>query len=295
MHIPNLNLIGVRSFVAVVLMGVCWSGCELINPDEQIPAFLRMEEYAISTTGDQGYPVHSLTDAWVYHEEQLIGVYELPASIPVLSEGPTELRIKPGMRVSGQVGQRSSHPFLNDLTPTISLFPDSHVVYNPTVTYMDAAVFKWLESFEGAGLSLVATAQNQGVMTRIQGEEAFAGQSLKMTLSGSNQLLMECATALAYTLPKAGAPIILEFSYRNNNRLYVGLISGTPTGVRQTTIMALNASPDVWKHVYVNVGETVSSSSLANASGHQVFFGFIRDEGVTDEAYAIIDNVKLIH
>jgi hypothetical protein len=293
-YFPSLNLAGARSFVALFSVGLCSSGCELINPDEQIPAFLRMEEYAISTTGDQGYPVHSLTDAWVYHEEQLIGVYELPSSIPILSEGATPLRIKPGMRVSGQVGQRSSHPFLNDLTPTISLFPDSHVVYNPTVTYKDAAVFKWLESFEGAGLSLVATALNQGTLTRIQGEEAFAGQSLRMSLSGSNQLLMECATALAYPLKRAGAPIILEFSYRNNNRLYVGLISGTPTGVKQTTILVLNPSPDVWKHVYVSVGETVSSSSLANASGHQVFFGFIRDEGVTGEAYAIIDNIKLI-
>lgn len=295
MHNLSLNRAGVHSFAALLSVVLCSSGCELINPDEQIPAFLRMEQYEISTTGNQGYPVHNLTDAWVYLDEELIGVYELPASIPILSSGATPLRIQPGMRVSGLVGQRSSHPFLNDLRPTLTLLPDSHLVYNPTVTYKDNAVFKWLESFEGAGLSLVATAQNQGVLTRIQGEEAFAGQSLKMTLSSSNQLLMECATALAYTLPKAGAPVILEFSYRNNNRLVVGLISGTPTGVRQTTIMVVNASPDAWKHVYVNVGETVSSSSLANASGHQVFFGFIRDEGIEGEAFAIIDNVKLIH
>ncbi|MCF8258722.1 MAG: hypothetical protein K9J06_14295 [Flavobacteriales bacterium] len=282
-----------RHAMAVAVVCASVSSCELINPDEQIPAFLRMESYSITTTSAQGYPVHSLTDAWVYHNEELIGVYELPASIPVLAEGPTQLRIQPGMRVSGQVGQRSSHPFLNDLTPTIPLFPDSQTVYNPTVTYKDSAVFKWLESFEDTGLSLNATDQNQGVLTRVQGAEAFAGQSLKMTLSG-DQLLMECATALAYTLKKAGAPIILELSYRNNNQLYIGLISTTLTGPRQTTIMALNASPDVWKHVYVNVGETVSSSTLANAVGHQVFFGFIRDEGLEGEAYAIIDNIKLI-
>lgn len=271
-----------------------FSGCELINPDEQVPAFLRMEQYSITTVAGQGYPVHNLTDAWVYHNDEFIGVYELPFSMPVLSEGPTTLRIKPGMRVSGQVGQRSSHPFLNDLTPTLELFPDSHVVYNPTVTYRSSAVFKWLEEFEGAGVSLSTTAQNDGQILRVQGAEAFSGQSLKLSLNGQ-QLVMECATALAYTLPKAGAPIILEFSYRNNNRLFVGLLSGTPAGVRQTTIMAVNPSPDTWKHVYVNVGETVSSSSLANAVGHQVFFGFIRDEGLTGEAYAIIDNVKLIH
>jgi hypothetical protein len=283
-----------RSAAAAFGMAVLLAGCELINPEERVPAFLRMEQYSISTTAGQGYPIHNLKDAWVYHNEELIGVYELPSSIPILAEGPTELRIKPGMRVSGQVGQRSSHPFLNDLEPTITLFPDSHVVYNPTVTYRSGSVFKWMEEFEGAGVTVVTTAQNDGELARVQGAEAFAGQSLKLSLTGS-QLVMECATALAYTLPKAGAPIILELTYRNNNRLFIGLISSQPTGSAQTTIMALNPSPDEWNHVYINVGETVSSSSLANAIGHQVFFGFIRDEGLTGEAYAIIDNIKLIH
>lgn len=288
LHRPSLPV------CVLVVLAVLAGGCEMINPDEQVPAFVRMEEYAISTSAEQGPAVHGLADAWVYHNSQLIGIYELPSSIPVLSEGPTELTVRAGFRVSGQVGQRSSHPFLNDLTPTLELVADSHLVYNPTVTYKDAAVFKWTEAFESEGTSLSTTGQNQGVVVRVSGSEAHSGQSLKLSLSGS-QLLMECATSQAYTLPKAGAPIILEFSYRNNNRLFVGLISGTPTGVQQTTIMAVNPSPETWKHIYVSVGETVSSSSLSSAIGHQIFFGFIRDEGLEGEAWAVIDNIKLIH
>jgi hypothetical protein len=279
-----------------LLIGVCslvLTACELINPDEQIPSFLRIEEYSLVTSASQGIAVHKLTDAWVFVDEELVGVYELPASIPVLSAGPTKVRIEAGSRVSGLVGQRASNPFMNHFNGTIELFADSHLVFNPVMTYTGNTVFKWMEEFSDPGVSLVATSLNDGDLVRVSGSEAYAGQSFKMSLTES-QLLVECATALAYPLPGLGAPVYLEFSYRNNNSLYVGLISGTPGGVTQTSVLVLNPSAD-WNHVYVNLTSVLSSGTLAGAIGHQVFFGFLRDQGVTGEAYAVLDNIKLMH
>lgn len=238
--------------------------------------------------------MHSLTDAWVFHNEELVGVYELPATIPLLSEGQTPLRIRPGMRVSGQVGQRSAHPFIANVDVTLPFGPDSITVLNPVLTYRGDAIFKWVEDFEDSGISVAPTSINQGVISRLEGVEAYDGQSLKLTLPG-DKLIAECATALAYTLPRVGAPVILEISYRNNTQFTVGLISGTPGGIRQTTVMVLNPSPDEWKHVYVNLTPTVSSGMLASAIAHQVFFGFIHDAVDSDESYILLDNIKLIH
>jgi hypothetical protein len=272
-----------------------FSGCELINPDEQVPAFLRIEEYSITTSSTQGHAVHNLTDAWVFHNEQLVGVYEIPATIPLLSEGQTPLRIRAGMRVSGQVGQRSAHPFIQDLNVTLPFSPDSTTVLNPTLTYRSDAIFKWVEDFEDSGISVAPTSVNQGIISRVdETNGSFNGQSLKLVLPG-DKLIAECATALAYTLPRAGAPVILEVSYRNNTQFTIGLISGSPGGIRQTTVMVLNPSPDEWKHVYVNLTPTVSSGLLANAIAHQVFFGFIHDAADVDESYILLDNIKLIH
>lgn len=267
--------------------------CELINPDEQIPAFIRIEEYTLVTTAEQGIAVHKLTDAWVFVDEELVGVYELPASIPVLSAGLTKVRIEAGSRVSGLVGQRASNPFMEHFNGTLTLFPDSQLLFNPVVSYRSNTVLKWKEEFSEPGVSLVATSLNDGDLTRVSGSEAYAGQSFKMSLT-ENQLLVECATALAYPLPAAGTPVFLEFSYRNNNLLYVGLISGTPGGVTQTSVLVLNPSAE-WNHVYVNLTGVLSSGTLTGAIGHQVFFGFLRDDGVTGEAYAVIDNIKLMH
>jgi hypothetical protein len=290
---PIKNSFRTFAFAATCAVAV-FSGCELINPDEQVPAFLRMEGYSISTVSGQGHAVHNLTDAWVFHNEQLVGVYELPADIPLLSTGPTPLRIRAGMKVSGLVGQRSAHPFLNDVEVTLPFAPDSVTVLNPMLTYRSTANFRWVEDFEGSGISLTPTGVNQGTISRVEGVEAYHGQSLKITLAGNMQLA-ECASALAHPLPGQNSPVILEISYRNNTRFTVGLISFTASGVRQTTVMVINPSPEEWKHMYVNLTPTVSSSSLFGAPGHQVFFGFIHDAAGVEESYVLLDNIKLIH
>jgi len=280
--------------LASTLLVIALPSCELINPEEEIPAFVHIDEFSFTTVEGQGYPVHSLTDAWVFVDEEFIGTYELPATIPILSAGPTNLRIEPGVRVSGLVGQRSVNPFMRKYTGTVSLFPDSQVVINPAITYEDWVTFKWMEDFEeDAGFSISNTTNSEGSVQRVPDPEAYVGNSMKMSIpAGSN--FMECSSNLFYVLPTAAAPVFLEFTYRNNNSMYVGLISRTLSGFTQTSILVLNPSEE-WKHVYVNLTETVSSSTLVGALGHQVFFGFIRDEGVEGEAYAYLDNIKMMH
>ena len=282
-----------QAFALCGFLSLTLCTCEVINPDEQIPAFLQIDTFTLTTTTGQGYAVHDLTDAWVYVDEQLVGVYEIPASVPILSEGATNIRIEPGVRVSGLVGQRASNVFMRDLVTTVNLVPDSHVVVNPAIVYEDWVNFKWVEDFDDVGISISVTDVSQGEVTRIGGADAYEGNSLKLSIDADSDIF-ECSTDLAYGLPDAAAPVFLEFTYRNNNSLYVGLISGTPSGVRQTSVLVLNPT-DEWKHVYVNLTPTVSSSTLINSIGHQVFFGFLRDSGLEGEAYAIIDNIKLMH
>lgn len=292
----NFRILSPRLFafaLASTLLVIALPSCEIINPEEGIPAFVHIDEFSFTTVEGQGYPVHSLTDAWVYVDEEFIGAYELPATIPILSAGPTVLRIEPGARVSGLVGQRSVNPFMRKYSGTVALFPDSQVVINPAITYEDWVTFKWMEDFENVGFGISNTSNSEGSVQRISGPDAFAGNSLKMSIP-SGSYFMECSSDLAYTLPAAAAPVFLEFTYRNNNSMYIGLISRTLSGVTQTSILVLNPS-EQWKHVYVNLTETVSSSTLVGALGHQVFFGFIRDEGVEGEAYAFLDNIKLMH
>lgn len=276
-------------------LGMTLTTCELINPEEQIPSFIQIDSFSLSTSANQGYPAHKLTDAWVYANEALVGVYELPALVPILSEGPTDIRIEAGMRVSGLVGQRSSNPFMRDYLGSVHLVADSAVVINPTIVYEDSVIFRWKDDFDdnSTNPSIQLRSGSEGTTMLVSGAEAFVGRSLKLSLpEGSN--FIECRSASSYNLRPKGKPVILEFSYRSNNRMVLSLYSLTGGGTAQTTVLSLNPSSE-WNHVYISLTPTLSSSILIGALLHDIIFGFIRDEGVIGEAFFTIDNVKMMH
>jgi hypothetical protein len=286
----NSPLIG-SSLIISALMATAMVSCELINPEETIPAFLKIDSVSISTSAGEGHPVHNITDAWVYDNDQLVGIFELPAVVPVIRNGVSSIRIRAGIKLNGQVGTRIPLLFTNDYQADLELFPDSLLPVNPTLTFRNDVTFAWLEDFDDIGLSLSASPNSNAVVERISGDEAYNGNSLKMALNAS-QNIFECRTISGYELPNGGIPVIMEFTYRCNHPFVVGLYSGYPGGSVQVPIVVLNAT-ETWNHIYVNLTDAVSANP--NYIDHRPFFGFLRDEGFEGEIDVYIDDIRMLH
>jgi len=278
----------------LVFLTSSYTSCELINPEEQIPAFIRVDSISLSTNAStEGKPVQNFTDAWVYDNEKLVGIYELPAIVPILREGDANIRIRGGIKLNGQVGTRIPYFFSKDFSQTVELFPDSQVHINPTLTFLEGVTFDWLENFDNpTTISLVKTPQSQADVRLITDTESYDGKSLKLALE-ADQIIFECKLAGAgVDIPGGGTPSILEFTYRCNNSFVVGLFSTDPGGTIQTPIIVLNPTED-WNHIYVNLTDAVSANP--NFSAQNPFFGFLRDEGVEGEAFVILDNIRMMY
>ena len=278
-------------FVFSVLLASSYSSCDLINPDEQIPSFLRIDSISMATGNGEGNPDHNIVDAWVYENEKLLGIFELPAVIPILVDGEANIRIRGGIKLNGQVGTRIPYLFTEDYLGTISLFPDSVVNINPTLNYQNWVTFDWLEDFDNVGLSLITSDVSDADIERINGIEAFDGKTLKLALA-EDEIIFECKSGVTYELPGSGTPVLLEFTYRSNHSCVVGLFSRDQGGTFQVPIIVLSASED-WNRIYVNLTDVISSNS--DFINHQPFFGFVRDEDHVGEAYFYIDNIRMLH
>ena len=279
------------SILIIVLISSAFSACELISPDEKTPSFLKIDSISLATTASEGPADHNIVDAWVFNNEQLVGIFELPAIVPILSEGEANIRIRGGIKLNGQVGTRIPYLYTQDYTGTLELFPDSQVHLNPTISFHDDINFPWIEDFEGVGLALSETTISDGRLERIDNEDAFDGESFKLSLSES-QLIVECRFSEAQPLPAGGTPVMMEFTYRSNHTLIAGIFSRDQTGTFQVPIIVLSPSED-WNRVYVNLTDIVSSNS--GFFEHQPYFGFIRDEDHEGEAFVILDNIRVLH
>ena len=231
-------------------------------------------------------------DAWVFDNEQLVGVHELPATVPVLTTGVANIRIRPGIKLNGQVANRTAFQFLEDFTGTVELFEDSVVQINPVLSFKTGVATPWIEDFDSPPTSLSNTSLSQGTISLVSGIEAYEGNSAVLTLP-ADQDIFECrVNTPGFDLPSSGATVILEFSYKCNHPFRLSLASSNSGGSVQTPIIEIAQSDD-WKHIYVSLTET--TSAIFTATEHLPAFGFLRQEDFNEDVKVYLDNIRLTH
>ena len=79
--------------ITYLLIVLILSSCQKEDTVD-IPTYLKIDNIVL----DEGNTTSIITDAWVYVNDQLQGVYELPAKFPVLEEDIQTVRIKAGIK-----------------------------------------------------------------------------------------------------------------------------------------------------------------------------------------------------
>jgi len=126
-------------------------GCK--KEDSIIPTYININ----TITLNENDVTTNIIDAWVYVDDQLQGVYELPAIFPVLALGEHNVRVRAGIKSNGIASSRIAYPFYSSFFDTLMFIEDQITTITPTVSYLDDVDF-FLEDFEGAGMDLEITA-----------------------------------------------------------------------------------------------------------------------------------------
>ena len=92
-----------------------------------IPTYLKIDNITL----DEGNTTSNITDAWVYINGQLQGVYELPAKFPVLEEGNTDIKVYAGIKNNGIAARQNVYPFYNSYTINTELSINSTIEIKP--------------------------------------------------------------------------------------------------------------------------------------------------------------------
>ncbi len=285
-----------KLFIAISTF-ITFSSCELYNPAEPVPSYIHIEKITLVTAvdGSQGSNSSKIADAWVYIDDQLIGCFELPATFPVTTEGPHQIKVIPGIKVNGIAATRAPYPFYSSYEQAVDLKKTGRIVVNPIVHYSVSADFDFIENFENAGI-ILSKSPASGVDTIIQrifspDPNVFEANSSGIAYLDATHTFFECVSNTSYNLPKAGAPVFLEFNYKCNHEFAVGIYAHSSAGTIQTAALTFNPSA-TWNKTYLYLTPVVSSST--NATDFNIFFGMINTTGA-DSIALLLDNIKLVH
>ncbi|HXC04802.1 MAG TPA: hypothetical protein VNZ86_08620 [Bacteroidia bacterium] len=260
---------------------------------EFIPSYIHIDSVGLTTHyGNDGTNSHYIPDAWVYVDNQLVGDFELPATVPVPYAGQHTVVIQGGILESGSTAERHAYPFYAPWSTTINLVATGTVYVKPVVTYLASAhPFDWTEDFESIGISLTydTTTGNPKLVKDLV--NPFEGAASGTVSLGSGQNHFQCLSSTAFTLPSSGVEVYLEINYLTNNEFYVGVMNAST----YQQIIFVSVKPNtVWKKMYIRLTDAVLQTGVSGGGTYKVYLGMDRDPLVTNPAMHL-DNLKLIH
>ncbi|MFT4601575.1 MAG: hypothetical protein ACI857_001756 [Arenicella sp.] len=267
--------------------------------DDLTPSWLIINEFDFVTDeSTQGPNSEGITDAWVYMDNEALGVFSLPARIPILAEGTHDFTIYAGIKVNGISATRTRYPFYNRFDGEITLIKNEEVEVSPPITYKSNIQFQLLEDFEDVGIDFlkdILSDTNINIISEGTHPEIVEyGNSCGMITLSSSDSLYKGTTNTNLNLP-GGEDVYVEIDYMNTNSIAMGVVAKNSGGTNEhTPLVILNSQVESelkWKKIYINIKEDVSFE--VNATSFEIFLLSILD---TDKSDAIIylDNIKVI-
>tara|TARA_B100000900_G_scaffold178877_1_gene151607 strand:- start:3895 stop:4710 length:816 start_codon:yes stop_codon:yes gene_type:complete len=267
-------------FLIPLIIYLFLSSCDNENINE-VPIYIKIDSILLEENTSQ-----NISDVWIYIDDILQGVYELPIEIPLLVEGKHKLRIKAGIRENGISATRIPFPFYTSYIIEEQNFTvEENITLNPVFNYIDnITVIK--ENFEGIGVNLESTLISDTTINLINAPNNNYGEGIL----NDSLITFEVATD-EFNIDQLG-PVFLELDYKSNTQFLVGIYANFPQSlVLQKDIIWITPK-DEWNKIYINLSSTIQESNQAES--FKVFIGMKRDF-TKDTNWVNLDNITIIY
>ncbi len=288
-----------KQFLLFAALFFAFSSCIKNNPD---PAWIQINKWTLEpnilSANDPGVLTESITNGWVYVDGELIGVFELPCTIPVLQTGSKTIQVYPTILNNGISATKKIYPFMEVYEVTANLVANETVTLNPVTRYKASAEF-WIEDFELASNNIETDPNSLTVHTTSSDpliiQPLNGNQFCRITLDATNNTWVGYSTGASSLMLDQGQEVYLEIDYHNSNRITTGLLAVSSSGTQDNPNIQLNPQDDgeiEWKKIYIDLREIISGS--ASDAQFQLSFQALIDDGESTGEINI-DNIKVVH
>lgn len=275
-------------FLFIVLL----QSCKEDDIEATVPAYLKIDDISVKITDpDQGTANDKIVDAWVFVNEQLIGSFELPTIIPILSTGGVNIKVRGGILNNGLSNQRDIYPFYEFYESYSTLNPEQ--VYEPKieVTYKVGAVFNeaWTgEDFEGGVNFIQNPSSDTGIVRISQADKVFEGNASGGLILPTGKTFAEVYTPPFSDIPRNGTAVYMEMNYKSTHSFAISIYVNNRS--RQFSVINFKASSE-WNKVYVDFSKVFST--LFDATDYNIAIGIVKP--INENGELLLDNMKLIN
>ena len=285
----------------LLLLAIASTACEGFFPSKDpLPAYLHIAPFTLRTESGQGSSSAAITEVWVRVNGDFLGAYKLPAVVPVLAAGPSEIILDAGVRENGIATTPEIYPFYESVQRTETIGPGTELAFNPATAYRSGTRFSMIEGFENSGhLFQQLVSGDPANRIQINRQTPFEGGASASILLDSIRASAELATTARFSgLLDRGAYVFLELHYQSEVPVSFGFLATSRSNGSQRIQYVAGFNPsENWKKIYFNLSPAVSGSVLEE---YQVILKAaipLRADGTLSRKNAKVqlDNIKLVH
>tara|TARA_B110000444_G_scaffold53597_1_gene49588 strand:+ start:935 stop:1858 length:924 start_codon:yes stop_codon:yes gene_type:complete len=294
-----------KSIYPILIFLILFFGCSKDSFNAQTPSYLHIESIDLETLNAQGTDSHKITDAWVSMDGIFLGVFELPCTIPVLSQGFHSFSVSSGIKANGISATRSIYPFyqicdlylfngqtyVSSSSNSVELFLDSTVTVKAITQYADDVEFIFIEDFEDAGAVLEATSISDTMMfPTVDDSLVFEGEVSGVIYLDDTNDFFELISSEFVPIPSIYNQTMLEMNYRCDNSFKLGIaVRDAQSGlINKYESIQINPSEN-WNKIYIQMTNQVNLGNSSDEFG--IFLGAIKNSS-QESATFYFDNIK---
>ncbi len=279
-------------FFGIVL--VILTSCVKNNPK---PTWIKIEKWQLEAnpllSGAEGELNHNFSEAWVYVDNKIVGVFELPIKFPLLLEGEKEIVIFPAIKNNGISSSKKIYPFVESYKVTLNLVKGETINVTPVTRYKSITQFVFVEDFESASTKFTTDPNSNAQLNQIPHTDAGKTGYCGHVALNQTDSIWTGVTHDVMQLPRQGAEVYFEIEYKNSNDVLTGVLAINSVSVATHPYIRLNKQTNpVWKKMYIDLKEIVSFSTEADY--FEQFLQMVIDPSATSSD-VYIDNIKVIH
>jgi len=288
-------------FLIGIVALVFGNSCDVINPDEQIPAFVFFESVNFEAGLDQGTNDQNFPFAEILTGDMNLGIHGVPSRVPILLEGEHTLDVFPGISENGITSFPNTYSPLKFDEITLNLVPGQVDTVQINAVYRDNLSFPIVEPFE-SNLQVFRVDVDDDLETKIvvSDDQPFEGNRSGQIILTKDHPRIDVASTRSSVFPPEGSPVYLEMNYRTELEFAVGVYWNTIGAGQQSSFTNFINPKSDWNKIYINLSD--------------IFNFIISENGVTDWQIGIssqmplengefidasrniwVDNIKLIH
>ena len=269
-----------------------FSSCSLLDNEQPIPFFIELKNPKVLQPLLNSFDTHKITDVWVFADGQILGVYPLPARVPVsFFGGAIEITLLAGIRTNGMNETPSFYPFYKSIVKAVVANKNEVISIPLEFQYVSNAKIPVNESFEFDQCFTIDLDGKSDTNINITNESAVVGTKSAVINFTSLNVFMEtgCVRRVSNMENSKGQSFV-ELDYKGEGEIAVG-VAKISRGVIKVEYILFVPGKELWNKIYIDLTGKLSSNDY-----DEYFIALAASKtGNSQNSKIFIDNVKHLH